>query len=78
MVGGRCPDDRILLQGAAIQFSIRGDQVRGIHCTHCGDATTLAFVDGRFGAAGITFVVTLVKADGSTAYQDQATARFGP
>ena len=58
------------------QFSIRGDQVRGIYCTHCSDATTLAFVDGKFGADGITFVVMHVKADGSTAYQDQAIAKF--
>jgi hypothetical protein len=58
------------------QFAIRGDVVRGIYCTLCSDATTLAFVDGKFGADGITFVVTHVRADGSTAYQDQGTARF--
>jgi len=58
------------------EFSIRGDQVRGIYCTRCSDATTLAFIDGKFGADGITFVVTHVKADGSTAYQDRAAARF--
>ena len=57
------------------QFSIRGEQVRGISCTYCSDATTLAFVDGKLGADGITFVVTHVKADGSTAYQDRATAK---
>jgi len=58
------------------EFSIRGDMVRGIYCTYCADATTLAFVDGKFGADGITFVVTHVNADGSTAYQDHATARL--
>jgi hypothetical protein len=58
------------------EFSIRGDTVRGIYCTYCADATTLAFVDGKFGAGGITFVVTHVNLDGSTAYQDKATARF--
>ncbi len=58
------------------QFSIRGEQVRGVYCTHCSDATTLAFIDGKFGADGITFVVTHVKADGATAYQDKATAKF--
>src|SRR3979411_2673040 len=58
------------------EFSIRGDQVRGIYCTRCSDATTLAFIDGKFGVDGITFVVTHVKADGSTAYQDRAAARF--
>src|SRR3954468_11203848 len=58
------------------QFSIRGDVVRGIYCTLCSDATTLAFIDGKFGTEGITFVVTHVKTDGSTAYQDRGTARF--
>jgi hypothetical protein len=58
------------------QFSIRGDKVRGIYCTWCADATTLAFVDGNFGADGITFVVTHVNADGNTAYKDKASARF--
>ena len=58
------------------EFSIRADRVRGIYCTYCADATTLAFIDGKFGANGITFVVMHVNADGSTAYQDQATAHF--
>jgi hypothetical protein len=58
------------------QFSIRGDVVRGIYCTLCSDATTLAFIDGKFGSEGITFVVTHVKGDGSTAYQDRGTAKF--
>jgi hypothetical protein len=58
------------------EFSIRGDTVRGIYCTYCADATTLAFVDGQLGADGIRFVVTHVNADGSTAFQEQATARF--
>src|SRR5688500_10663695 len=56
------------------QFSIRGDQVRGVYCTRCSDATTLAFVDGTLGAGGLTFVVTYVRPDGSTAYQDRAAA----
>src|SRR6266850_1935209 len=46
------------------EFSIRGTTVRGIYCTYCADATTLAFVDGTFGA------------DGSTEYKDKAVARF--
>lgn len=58
------------------EFSIRGEQVRGIYCTYCSDATTLAFVDGKLGADGMSFVVTHVKSDGSTAYQDHARARF--
>jgi hypothetical protein len=58
------------------EFSIRGDKVRGIYCTYCADATTLAFVDGTLGPNGLSFVVTHVKSDGGTAYLDQATARF--
>jgi len=65
-------------QGAAhiYQFSIRGEQVRGVYCTRCSDATTLAFIDGRFGSDGINFTVTHVKPDGTTDYQDRATAKF--
>jgi hypothetical protein len=58
------------------EFSIRGDQVRGVYCTRCSDATTLAFVDGRFGPDGITFTVTHVNANGAAQYQDRGTARF--
>ena len=58
------------------EFSIRGGKVRGIYCTYCADATTLAFVDGTFGPDGINFVVTHVKPDGSTAYLDKAIAKF--
>jgi hypothetical protein len=58
------------------EFSIRGTTVRGIYCTYCADATTLAFVDGTFGPDGIAFEVTHVKTDGSTAYKDKAIARF--
>src|SRR3984885_13663688 len=58
------------------EFSIRGDKVRGIYCTYCADATTLAFIDGTLGPDGITFVVTHVNASGSTAYQERQTARF--
>src|SRR6185503_7544030 len=58
------------------EFSIRGDKVRGIYCTYCADATTLAFVDGTLGPAGLNFVVTHVKPDGGTAYVDKAIASF--
>ena len=58
------------------EFSIRGTTVRGIYCTYCADATTLAFVDGTFGPDGIRFEVTHVNADGSTAYTDKAIAKF--
>src|SRR6185295_1917402 len=58
------------------EFSIRGTTVRGVYCTYCADSTTLAFIDGTFGPDGITFEVTHVKADGSTAYKDKAVAKF--
>lgn len=58
------------------EFSIRDTTVRGIYCTYCADATTLAFVDGTFGPNGLAFDVTHVNADGSTAYVDKATAVF--
>ena len=58
------------------EFSIRGTTVRGIYCTYCADATTLAFVDGTLGPDGIRFEVTLVNADGRTAYKDKAVAKF--
>ena len=57
------------------ELSIRGTKVRGIYCTYCADATTLAFVDGTLGPDGLTFDVTHVRADGSTAYTDKARAR---
>src|SRR3569833_624271 len=58
------------------EFTITGEVVRGIYCTRCSDATTLAFVDGMFGPNGLTFTVTHVRADGRTDYQDKATAKF--
>jgi hypothetical protein len=63
-------------QPHTLELSIRDNKVRGIYCTWCADATTLAFVDGTFGASGLTFEVVHVKADGSTAYKDKATAKF--
>ena len=54
------------------EFSIRGATVRGVYCTYCADATTLAFVDGTVGPDGITFEVTHVSADGRTVYKDKA------
>jgi len=58
------------------QFSIRGATVRGVYCTWCNDATTLAFVDGKFGPAGITFTVTHVDNNGKTTHADTGTAVF--
>ena len=60
------------------EFSIRGTTRRGIYCTYCADATTLAFVDGTFGPDGLRFEVTHVNADGSTRYKDKAVAKFEP
>ena len=57
------------------EFSIRGTTVRGIYCTYCADATTLAFVDGTLSPDGIRFEVTHVNADGSTAFKDNAIAK---
>jgi hypothetical protein len=59
------------------EFSIRGSAVRGIYCTYCADATTLAFVDGTFGADGLRFEVTYVDGNGRTRYKDKAVAKFG-
>ncbi len=58
------------------ELSIRADRIRGVYCTDCSDAATLAFVDGKIEADGISFVTTHVRGDGSTAYRDHATARF--
>jgi hypothetical protein len=58
------------------EFSIRGTTVRGIYCTYCADATTLAFVDGTLGSDGLRFEVTHVDPDGRTRYKDTAVATF--
>ena len=58
------------------EFSIRGNTVRGVYCTWCADATTLAFVDGTFGPNGLTFAVTHVDNNGKTVATDKATAKF--
>ena len=58
------------------QFSIRGVTVRGVYCTWCNDATTLAFVDGTFGPTGVTFTVTHVDNNGKTTHTDTGTAIF--
>jgi hypothetical protein len=55
------------------QFKVRGEQVTGISCGDCDDATTLAFLNGRLGPRGLSFVVTHVRDDGSTAYRDRVT-----
>ncbi len=55
------------------QFKVRGNQVTGIACGDCDDATTLAFLRGKLGPGGLTFVVTHVRDDGSTAYRDRVT-----
>ena len=50
------------------EFSIRGDQVRGIYCTYCADATTLAFVDGKLGADGV-FQASKIQAKCASKYE---------
>jgi len=57
-----------------LEFSIRAPKVRGIYCSECNDATTLAFIDGSLAADGLTFTITHVRDDGSTAFVDHATA----
>lgn len=59
-----------------LEFSIRGSVVRGVYCSVCDDATTLAFVDGQLLPDALTFTITHVRDDGSTAWQDRASARL--
>lgn len=73
--GGWRTDEKTGMQHT-YEFSIRDGVVRGVYCTYCSDATTLAFIDGKFGTDGLTFAVTHVKPDGRTDYQDHATAKF--
>jgi hypothetical protein len=58
------------------EFSIRGNTVRGVYCTWCADATTLAFVDGKLGGNGLSFTVTHVDNNGKTAFTDTGSATF--
>jgi hypothetical protein len=59
-----------------LELRIVGDQVSGVYCTICDDATTVAFVDGRLAADELTFTVTHVRDDGSTLYQDHLRGRL--
>jgi hypothetical protein len=59
------------------QFVIKGDQVTGIYCTHCADATTLAPLEGTFDEEnGLAFTIRHLNLDGSAAYEDQMQARL--
>jgi hypothetical protein len=58
------------------EFSIRGETVRGVYCTWCADATTLAFIDGKFGRDGVSFTVAHVDNSGKTTFTDAGTAKF--
>ncbi|HEX4025422.1 MAG TPA: hypothetical protein VHX52_12105 [Steroidobacteraceae bacterium] len=58
------------------EFVIRADQVTGIYCTDCRNAETPAFINGKLAADGISFVVTHVRDDGSTAYRDHLTGKL--
>ena len=47
-------------------FVIRGDQVTGVYCRNCSDATTVGFIDGSWDEkTGIAFTVTVPNTDGS-------------
>src|SRR5258708_34166368 len=43
------------------ELSIRGNRGRGIYCTDCAAAPTLAFVDGTLGPGGGKFEPTRIK-----------------
>jgi hypothetical protein len=58
------------------ELRIVGDRISGAYCTVCDDATTLAFVDGQLGDSELTFTITHVRDDGSTAFQDHLHARL--
>jgi hypothetical protein len=58
------------------EFSIRGSGVRGVACGPCEDGSTLARIDGTLGARAMNLVITHVRDDGSTAYQDHVSARI--
>jgi hypothetical protein len=59
-----------------LEFRIRGTLVTGISCSICDDGTTLAFIDGQLGRDALSFTITHVREDGSTAWQDRASARL--
>src|SRR5437016_90071 len=58
------------------EFSIRDATVRGVYCTWCADATTLAFIDGKLGRDNLSFTVTHVDNNGKTTFTDTGTAKF--
>lgn len=58
------------------QFMIRGDQVIGVFCSQCTDATDMAFLEGRVEPQDIRFRVTHLQPDGTPAFFDTGTARI--
>jgi hypothetical protein len=47
------------------EFVIRGQQVTGVYCRNCADATTIGFIDGTWDEkSGIAFTVTFANPDG--------------
>jgi hypothetical protein len=56
-------------------FVIRGDQVTGVYCRSCSDATTIGFIDGSWDEkTGIAFTVTVPNPDGSIKSVDRQHA----
>lgn len=57
------------------EFVIRGNDVSGVYCRNCSDATTIGFIDGTWDeAAGIDFTVTFAGPDGSISSIDDQHA----
>ena len=56
-------------------FVIRGDQVTGVYCRNCSDATTIGFIDGSWDEkTGIAFTVTVPNPDGTIKSVDRQHA----
>lgn len=56
-------------------FVIRGNQVTGVYCRNCSDATTIGFIDGAWDeTAGIAFTITVPNPDGSIKSVDRQRA----
>ena len=57
------------------EFVIRGQNVTGVYCRSCSDATTIGFIDGTWNEnTGIDFTVTFPNPDGSVKSIDKRHA----